>query len=195
MELKSDIVLKGDIWYRVNQNYVKRFFDTQWGLFKVCLSVGILYDHRAEDDKSVDAEDGINIPRNMFNRNAGEMQFFFQSAVLTTNTLDLSERDRLYLAFSEEISEEEMVGEEADVIKRGVSDRALNFDRINFLKGFANYGAIKLSECISNNDSEMMENLMEFLNNSYNGNTEELKKMKDISDADELVEFDYINLN
>lgn len=189
MELKSDIVLKGNTWNKVNQNFVKRIFETQWGLFKVCLSVGILYDKREEDDKSVDAEDGVNIPRTMFNRNSAEMQFFFQSAILTTNTIDLSERDRLYLAFSEEITEEEMVGEDADVITKGVSQAAIEFDKIEFLKGFANYGASKLVGCVSNNDSEMMENLMIFLNDSYNGNMDELRKMKEISDSTDLVDF------
>ncbi len=189
MELKSDIVLKGEIWNKVNQNYVKKFFETQWGLFKVCLSVGILYDKRAEDEKGSEAEDGINIPRTMFNRYGSEMQFFFQSAILTTNTIELSEKDRLYLAFSEEISEEEMSDEDAEVITKGVSQEALNFDKIDFLKGFANYGASKLVECISTNESEMMENVMDFLNKSYNGDTEELKKMKEISDSADLIEF------
>lgn len=189
MELKSDIVLKGEVWYKVNQGLVKKVFDTQWGLFKVCLSIGILYDKQAADDKSSDAEDGINIPRTMFNRAAGEMQFFFQSAILTSNSIDLDEKDRLYLAFSEEISAEEMEGEDAEIIKRGVSEKALNFDKVEFLKKFANYGAKKLEACISNNDSELMENIMEFLNDSYNGNTEELKKMKEISDSTDLVEF------
>ena len=78
MELKSDIVIKGSTWYKVNQGLVKRVFDTQWGLFKICLSIGILYDKQLEEDRSNDAVDGINIPRTMFNRYAGEMQFFFQ---------------------------------------------------------------------------------------------------------------------
>lgn len=189
MELKSDIILKGDSWYKVNQGLVKKVFDTQWGLFKVCLSIGILYDKQADDDKSSDAEGGINIPRTMFNRFAGEMQFFFQSAILSSNSIDLDEKDRLYLAFSEEISADEMEGEDADLIKKGVSERALNFDKVEFLKKFANYGAKKLEECISSNDSELMENIMEFLNDSYNGNTEELKKMKEISDSADLAEF------
>ena len=67
--------------------------------------------------------------------------------------------------------------------------KLLNFDKIEFLKKFANYGAKKIEECISNNDSEIMENLMEFLNDSYNGETEELKKMKEISDTTELIDF------
>ena len=189
MELKSDIVLKGDIWYKVNQGYVRKFFETQWGLFKVCLSVGILYDSHAEDEKGADAEDGINIPRTMFNRNAAEMQFFFQSAILTSNTVNLSEKDRLYLAFSEEISEEEMEGEDAETLKKGVSEEAINFDRVEFLKKFANYGAAKLAECLTSNESETMENLMEFMNSSYNGETPELLKLKVVSDNDELVDY------
>lgn len=189
MELRSDIVLKGDAWYKANQGYVRKFFDTQWGLFKVCLSIGILYDSQIEEDKSDDAEEGINIPRTMFNRNSSEMQFFFQTAVLTSRILKLSESDRLYLAFSDTIIEEEMEGEEAEVLKKGVSKEAIQFDRIDFLKRFANYGAVKLVECLTSNDSETMENLMEFLNDSYNGETPELKKIKEVIDDVDLVDY------
>ncbi len=189
MELRSDIVLKGDSWYKANQGCVGKFFDTQWGLFKVCLSIGILYDSQQEDDKSADAEEGINIPRNMFNRNAAEMQFFFQSAILTSNTVNLSEKDRLYLAFSGDISEDEMEGEDYETLRKGISQEALSFDWASFLKRFANYGATKISECVTNNDSETMENLMEFMNASYKGETPELIKMREVSDDVELVDY------
>ena len=101
MEIKSDIVFKGPTWNSVDRGYRKKFFDTQWGIFKICLSIGILYDTQLEDETSEMEEDGLNIPRTMFNRNGAEMQFFFQAAILTTRCVDLSEKDRLYLAFSD----------------------------------------------------------------------------------------------
>ncbi len=189
MELKSDLVFRSDAWAKVNQGLVKKFFDTQWGLFKVCLSIGILYDSSITEDKRDDSDEGVNIPRTMFNRDASEMQFFFQSAILTSNTVDLSEKDRLFLAFSDEIPEEELEGEDIDLIRKGVSEEALTFDKIAFLKGFANYGAEKLSKCVTNNDSETMESIMEFMNDSYNGKTPELKKMKEITDSEELIDY------
>jgi hypothetical protein len=117
------------------------------------------------------------------------MPFFFQLAILTYYTVDLSEKDRLFLAFSDEITEEELEGEDIDLIRKGVSEEALTFDKIAFLKGFANYGAEKLSKCVTNNDSETMESIMEFMNDSYNGKTPELKKMKEITDSEELIDY------
>ena len=187
MEIKSDIVFKGPTWSSVDRGYRKKFFDTQWGIFKICLSIGILYDTQLEDETSETEEDGLNIPRTMFNRNGAEMQFFFQAAILTTRCVDLSEKDRLYLAFSDEIPEEELEGEDADLLKRGVSETALTFNKLEFLRKFANYGAVKLNNCLSANDSETMEELMEFLNASYRGETEELIALKEV---EELVDDD-----
>ena len=58
-----------------------------------------------------------------------------------------------------------------------------------FLKKFANYGATKLAEQLSEIDSETMENLATFLVDSYNGETEELVMMKEI---ETLVDEEYL---
>lgn len=182
MEIKSDLIFKGAIWNSVDRGYRKKFFDTQWDIFKICLSIGILYDTQLEEEISEIEEDGLNIPRTMFNRNSGEMQFFFQTAILTTRCVDLSEKDRLYLAFSEEISEDELEDEEEGLLKLEVSKSAFSFNKIDFLRKFANFGAKKLNDCLSANDSETMEELMEFLNASYKGETEELIALKEVEE-------------
>lgn len=187
MELKSDIVLKGIDWAELNNRLVGTFFSTQWGLFKACLSIGILYDSHCEDIKGDDGDGGINIPRTMFNRESSIMDFFFQSAILTTNRVDLNEKDRLFLAFASEISIDDMEGEDYSILTHGVSEDALNFNKILFLKKFANFGASKLVKCISNNDNETMEQIMDFLMESYHGETEELLKMKEVTEDDNLV--------
>lgn len=187
MEIKSDIIFKGPTWSSVDRGYRKKFFDTQWEIFKICLSIGILYDAQLEDETSETEEDGLNIPRTMFNRNGAEMQFFFQAAILTTRCVDLSEKDRLYLAFSEEIPEEELEGEDVDLLRRGVCEAALKFNKVDFLRKFANYGAVKLNNCLSANDSETMEELMKFLDASYKGETEELIALKEV---EELIDED-----
>lgn len=177
MEIRSDLIFKGPTWSNVDRGYRKKFFETQWGIFKICLSIGILYDKQLDDEKTDLEEDGLDIPRTMFNRNGAEMQFFFQAAILTSRCVELSEKDRLYLAFSEEIPEEELEGDDAELLKRGVSEAALKFNKIDFLRKFANYGAQKLNGCLSINDSETMECLIEFLNASYKGETEELQAL------------------
>ena len=192
MELKSDIICKGNAWYKVGQGYgyneKPKFFNTFWASFKLCMAIGILYDKQLEDENSAEEEDKMTIPRTMFNRNETEMQFFFQSAILTSNSINFSEKDRLYLAFSEDISEEEMEGMDYEILTKDVSEEALNFDKIAFLKKFANYGVTRLVENLSDNDCETMENLATFLIDSYNGETDELIKMKEVEELIEDIE-------
>ena len=207
MEIKSDIPLRGDEWGKaINAtvsgvrgannwnaaiaNGVSKIFDTQWALFKICLAIGILYDSQIEEfPKSSDSEDdsGKSIPRNMFASHSGEMDYFFNAAILTTNTVSLSETDRLYLAFSEDITEEEMEGEDYSTITHGVSEAALKFDKVNFLCKFANYGVTRINELIDTNENTTMENLSKFIIDSYKGQTPELQIMHEIEDIIEDV--------
>lgn len=192
MEVRSHLICKGEAWYQINNKLVHTFFDTLWDAFKLSISIGILYDQaRAELD---DGEEQATVPSNMFNRNSEEMSYYFKTAILTSNLVDFSEKDRLYLAFSEDVKAEELEGDDQELLIQGVSEKALSFDKVTFLRNFANYGAEKLAACISNNDNETMENLMDFLNDSYNGVTEELLQMKELSEAfddeldDEIIE-------
>ncbi len=185
MELKSDIECKGSVWYKVGHGYgyneAPVFFDTLWGVFKTCIAIGIMYNSQIDDEDMDDGEgEKMSIPRTMFNRNSAEMDMFFQSAILTTTCVNLSEKDRLYLAFVDGLSVEELDDDEREDLRNGVSEQALKFDKIKFLKGFANYGATRLLECLDNSDSMTMENIADFLNASYNGETEELIKLKEI---------------
>lgn len=192
MEVKSHLVCKGEAWYQINNKLVHTFFDTLWDAFKLCISIGILYDHAKEE--LGDSEDQATVPSNMFNRNSEVMSYFFKTAILTSNLVDFTEKDRLYLAFSEDVKTEDLEGDDRELLIKGVSEKALSFDKVAFLRSFANYGAEKLASCISVNDNETMENLMDFLNDSYDGVTEELMKMKELNEkfddewGDEVIE-------
>lgn len=191
MEIKSDLICKGPDWYKVGHGYGyndnPKFFTTFWAIFKLCIAIGILYDKQIDDLKDYSDEEKMSLPRTMFNRNSEEMKFFFQAAILSSNCVNLSERDRLYLAFSEDISEDELEEDDYELLVKGVSDEAISFDRVYFLKKFANYGVTRMAELLSEIDSETMENLAEFLVDSYNGETEELLRMKEVDDI--IVEF------
>ena len=189
MVIKSAIECKGPRWEKIDNGYKKTIFETQQDIFKVCLSIGILYDRQKEDEKSEYSDEGLNIPANMFNRNSAEMQFFFQTAILTSKCVNLNEKDRLYLAFSDDISEEELDDGDRELMTRDVTKAALEFNKIEFLRKFANFGASKLEECLSDNEGETLENLNEFIKSSYKGETEELKAMKEVEDLidDELL--------
>ena len=180
------------MYYQINNKLVHTFFDTLWDAFKLSISIGILYDQAKEELD--DGEEQATVPSNMFNRNSEEMSYFFKTAILTSTLVDFSEKDRLYLAFSEDVKAEELEGDDQELLIQGVSEKALSFDKVAFLRNFANYGAEKLAACISINDNETMENLMDFLNDSYDGVTEELMKMKELNEefddewGDEVIE-------
>lgn len=192
MVITTDIPCKGEAWYQIDQRLKETFFKSLWEAFKLSMAIGILYD-RATKDTS-DYDDKITISRNTFIQHAEELSYFFKAAIITSKLVDFSEKDRLYLAFSEDVTDEELEGNERETLIQGVTKDALAFDKAAFLKGFANYGAEKLAACISNNDNETMENLMDFLNDSYNGVTEELLQMKELSEEfddeldDEIIE-------
>lgn len=187
MVITTDVSCRGESWYQIDHRLKDTFFKSMWEAFKLSVAIGILYD-RAKKDIS-DNDDKVTISRNMFIQHAEEISYFFKTAIITSNLVDFSEKDRLYLAFSEDVTEEELESDERDVLIQGVSEDALSFDKAAFLKGFANYGADRLAACISSNDNETMENLMDFLNDSYNGETEELLQMREINE-DFDVEFD-----
>lgn len=191
MEIKSDIICRGAAWYKVGQGYgyneKPKFFNTFWASFKLCMAIGILYDKQL-DDAEGEEEEKMTVPRSMFNRYDEEMKFFFQSAILSSSCVKLSEKDRLYLAFSEDITEDEMEGDDYEILTKGITEEALNFDRVLFLKKFANYGATRLAEQLSEVDSETMENLAGFLIDSYNGETPELMQMKEVEDLDDDID-------
>lgn len=191
MEIKSDIICKGAAWYKIGQGYgyneKPKFFNTFWASFKLCMAIGILYDKQLEDVEG-EEEEKMTVPRTMFNRHDEEMKFFFQSAILSSNCINLCEKDRLYLAFSEDVSEDDMDGDDYETLTKGISEEAIKFDRVLFLKKFANYGATRLVEQLSEIDSQTMENLADFLVDSYNGDTPELIKMKEVEDLYDDIE-------
>lgn len=187
MVISTDIPCKGEAWYQIDQRLKDTFFKSLWEAFKLSMAIGILYDKAKKD--SSDYDDKITISRNTFMQHAEEISYFFKTAIITSKLVDFSEKDRLFLAFSEDVTDEELESDERDTLIQGVSEEALSFDKAAFLKGFANYGAEKLSACISNNDNETMENIMDFLNDSYNGMTEELLQMKELNEQFDL-EFD-----
>lgn len=189
MELKSNLICKGKIWYDLNQILVidKQIFETFWQVFKVSLSIGILYDKQVQDFEDYEPDEKVELPRQMFNREGAQMDMFFQSAILTSSCIGFSEKDRLYLAFSANLSDEEVTDEEREELKNGVSKEALEFNQALFLKEYANYGSQKLYELLSDNDGEILSNFMDFFDDSYNGLTPELIEMSKVEPMEDDI--------
>ena len=189
MEIR-DMTLTGGVWRNIRNNYLDTFFETQWDIFMLAAAIGILYDRQATagelgEDKKPDGQAPINVGRGMLSQNHSKISYLFQTAILTSNCTNFSNKDRLYLAFSEDISQDDLEPGELEELTEGISKDALEFDKLQFLVRFANYGAIKLDEQIAKTPRETMENLSTFLTDSYLKITPELmEKYK----TDDLME-------
>lgn len=143
MEITSDIILRGTAWNKAIESLGTIFKTrTNYSLYILALSIGIMYDKRIEKPDENGEEYKPSVPRNVIqNNDGGKLEFMFQASILTTRTENLTEDERLELAFGEKT----------------------NFKKIDFLTQFANFGVTKLVECIGITPLESMENLKNFL--------------------------------
>lgn len=148
MEIKTDILLKGSDWNTATNNMSSIFPPRpNYSLYMLCLAIGIMYDKIIESPTE-NGEDVKSVPRNVLqNNDNGKLDFYFQAAILSTRTLEISEEERLNLAF----------GENTD------------FNKIAFLTRFANFGVTKLVELIGDTELETMENIKNFLVSTVEG--------------------------
>lgn len=168
LELTTDAYLKGPIWHDTLDKLVGTVFETQWDVFALCISIGMMYDCQIETDSMV--PDGYEVEPHSVGRNVlgkaqnrALLEFMFQSAMVTTKHLDLDEDARLELAFNDKAKPD--------------------FNPVAFLTRFANYGITKISEVISDTeDVELLESLMTFLNSTYESGTDIIEEEIEIKD-------------
>lgn len=142
MELTKDVILRGTAWTQA-ADHLSCIFKTRphYMLFMLSISIGIMYDKRIEHLEE-SGEEPKSIGRNIFaNNDNGKLDFMFQAAILSTSTLELTEENRLDLAF----------GERSE------------FNKMAFLIEFANFGVTKLVDLIADTPLETMENIKNFL--------------------------------
>lgn len=148
MEIRSDIRLKGIAWDTAI-NKLSNIFSTRtnYTIFMLSLAIGIMYDKRVTKLEE-GSEDEHSVSRNVINNNDnGKLDFYFQTAILTTTTECISEENRLELAFGD----------------------GLEFEKANFLMQFANFGVTKLIELIGDTDLESMDKIKNFMVASVEG--------------------------
>lgn len=153
MEITSDIYLKGTAWNKAI-SCLSNIFNTRthYSLFILCLSIGIMYDERIEEPAE-NGEDVKSVPRNVIrNRDNGQLDFYFQAAILSTSTEGFTEEKRLELAFGEKTE----------------------FNKVAFLLSFANFGVEKLVKLIGKTDLESMENIKNFMISTVEGRNFEI---------------------
>lgn len=159
MEITSDIPLKGTAWIEAIDKLSGIFATrTRYNLFILCAAIGIMYDKRIEKP-SENGEEPSSVPRNVIqNNDNGKFDLMFQAAVLSTRTLDLSEEQRLAIAFGDEKIEPSKPG---------------------FLAEFANYGVTELVKHIGKTPIESMDSIRDFLVSTIEGRNFDIDTLPD----------------
>lgn len=150
IKITSEIMLKGDYWTTAI-NSLSNIFKTRtnYSIYLLSTVIGILYDRQIEELTYSDELGSIpSVPRNVFNTNSEIFDYLFQAAILTTKNVLLDENERLDLAFNE---------------------KRTDFNRVQLLTKFANYGVTKLIELIGSDNLETMENIKNFLTGTMEG--------------------------
>ena len=100
MEITSDILLKGSAWSKAIDTLGDIFKTrTNYQIFMLSLAIGIMYDKVIDRDMQ-SGDEQKSVPRNVISNNDnGKLDFFFQAAILSTETENLTEKERLNLAF------------------------------------------------------------------------------------------------
>ena len=169
MEIRSDIVLKGTIWRKTFEKF--QYFWPQssqpiYNLYALSITIGIMY------DKQIDV---LNAPRTVLQPHNSDLDFMFQTAILTSKLVNYSDQERLKLAFDTKCD--------------------IAFNRFEFLTKFANFGVTKLLEISCDEPIEMMENLKKFMASSFEGYNYEINEIPDEDvELDSLEEEDLKDL-
>jgi hypothetical protein len=189
MEISTDISLKGPIWAECLERLKPTFFESYWDVYSLCISIGIMYDKQiSNNDMEPDdyTAEALTVPRTVLSKaqNLSLLEFMFQAALVTTKNLDFDEDTRLKFAFGSKKTgvkknDEPSVEEEM---------KALNFNPMNFLTTYANYGITKIHEIITDSDDlEIMESLMTFLNNAYENSLDVISDIDILDDNDDYT--------
>ena len=159
MELTADIPLKGEAWDCAVKELGTIFSTrTNYSLFLLSCSIGIMYDQRIEKPAETTETEEHSVPRNVIHNNDnGKLDLMLQAAVLSTRTVSLTEDERLEIAFGD----------------------STDFNKRDFLVQFANYGVTKLVEQIGLTELETMENIKNFLCTSVEGRNFDIDSLPD----------------
>lgn len=174
MEITSDVILKGSDW-RKALNIFAPFFpqalQPNYSIFAISISIGIMYDKQLEiagDESPEEKENRPSVPRTVLHPHNTDLDFLFQSAILTTSLVDYSEEQRMDLAFN--------------------PSTKIKFAKIDFLTKFANFGVGKLLEQGSEDPIEAMQKIKTFLASTLEGYNYEIDSISE----DDLTEEDLL---
>ena len=138
MEIKSDVKLLAPFFTQSSQ--------PNYSIYAISMSIGIMYDKQSDvagEETDECKENPKSVPRTVLYQHNFDLDFLFQSAILTSAQVTFTEDERMNLAFNEACD--------------------IPFDRMSFLTKFANFGVGKLLEQIADDPVETMQNIKKFL--------------------------------
>jgi len=165
MEITSDVILKGHDWKQaldVFSPFFPQNLQPNYSIYVISMSIGIMYDKQSDcagDETDEEKENRASVPRTVLHPHNTDLDFLFQSAVLTSSLVDFNEESRMELAFNP-----------ATEIK---------FNKLDFLTKFANFGVSKLLEQASDDPTDTMERIKKFLASTVEGYNYEIDSISD----------------
>lgn len=172
MEITSDILLKGMNWSKaldILKPFFPQYLQPNYSLYTISISIGIMYDKQLDcaGEENDDIDSKRSVPRTVLLPHSSDLDFLFQTAIITSSYVSFSEKDRIELAFNPNCE--------------------IKFNKIDFLSKYANFGVTKLLERISNDPIDTMEELKKFLAQSIEGYNYELDSIdEDSLDLDDI---------
>ena len=149
MEIRGDVNLKGEEWLKALKLLTPFFSQSSqpnYSIYAISMSIGIMYDKQSDiagEETDECKENPKSVPRTVLYQHNLDLDFLFQSAILTSSQVAFSEDERMNLAFNETCD--------------------IAFDRMSFLTKFANFGVSKLLEQVADDPIETMQNIKKFL--------------------------------
>lgn len=172
MEITSDVILKGSNWKKALDLFAPFFPQTlqpNYSIFAISISIGIMYDKQEEiagEETPEEKENRASVPRTVLHPHNTDLDFLFQSAILTTSLVSFNEEQRMDLAFN--------------------PSTEIKFAKIDFLTKYANFGVGKLLEQGSDDPIEAMQKIKSFLASTVEGYNYEIDGISedDLSEED-----------
>ncbi len=165
MEIAGDVSLKGSNWRKAIEGFAPFLplsLQPNYSLYTLSIAIGIMYDKQldiAGDENDIEKESRPAVPRSILYSHNTELDFLFQTAILTSKLIDYDEDTRMKIAF----------GQDSDI----------KFNKFEFLSKFANFGVGKLLEQLSDDNIETMENIKKFISSSVEGYNYELDEISE----------------
>lgn len=174
MEITSDVMLKGSDWRKALDLFAPFFPQTlqpNYSIFAISISIGIMYDRQLEvagEETPEEKENRPSVPRTVLHPHNTDLDFLFQSAILTTALVSFTEEQRMDLAFN--------------------PSTEIKFAKLDFLSKYANFGVGKLLEQGSDDPIEAMQKIKTFLASTIEGYNYEIDGISEDDLTDEDLE-------